>query len=240
VSVFKDKTYEGMDWLSQAVEPIHNPLNDFLAQMPDEYIVPQDIIFSSLMRSWQKTLERDVVIAAIYQNMGDKAGKLSWEDRKNLAECFAFQVSDEPVVLTNAGMTGQIKLIKKVGIFEEQDSKRMMARSAYLSINHKDCQPGAIVELGSILFEGSDRKKEFDEATSKAKLSMIMTYVANSVEEDVFKVRSIVAYQNLVTNINEFLLTSSEKCLGRIFKVITMARQGQVTYNVEVDNEKSR
>ncbi len=234
MSVFKDKTYEGMDWLSQAVEPIHNPLNDFLAMMPDEYLIPTSLIFQSLAGSWNKSLNRETVVRHIYQNAFSKeSNSLSWEDRATLEKCFAFELSPEPVVVEGGSSSGWIKLIKKVTILEDDVAQKMMARLSHLSVHYKDCKHDAIVELGTLLFEGSERKKEFDDCNMKGKLSYLMTYIANSAAEDVFKIRSVTAYGNFVQLLNNFLMTSDASNLGRIFKVIAMARNNQLTYDIE-------
>ena len=46
MSIFEDKTYNEMDWVSQAVEPIVSSLNDRLATFPNEFT----FAFSDLVR----------------------------------------------------------------------------------------------------------------------------------------------------------------------------------------------
>lgn len=235
MSIFKDKIYESMDWLSQAIEPIQNHLNDFLIKIPDEFIVPNDVLLWSFKDNSTSYLinKNDILVKLFKEELNITIRTMPWHEREMIAKCFSLKLTSESLTINKDGVIGEVRLVKNKNILDEEESKSIMQQNSHLNVRYRNCKQEAIIQLGTLFFEETNQFQEFEESSFKVKTAMIMRYVHDSVTNDYFKIRSVKAHSEFVSMIGDFLMEGSDVLLGKIYRVIMMAKNGQVIYNIE-------
>lgn len=235
MSIFNDKTYEKMDWLSQAVEPYVCPLNDILAKLPEKYTLSSTEILQWIAGSSYRRINASAIVDIIFassESMQIMRREISWEDKDILANCFKMEHTPIALNATSGAVNGEISLVKVINILDDNVIKKVIKRhigSNYL--NAKDCSKEAIDEIGALLFENKSHNF-FLAKTPRLKLDIIGEYINESVDKDTFKIRSLNAYKRFVSYVEGYLKTQDEESLGIIYKVLMMAKMGQVIYTV--------
>ncbi len=229
MSVFSDKTFEGMDWLSQAVEPFKCELNDVLAALPDEYDVSAKEALACITKD---SYSRDI---SVYQLMTKLVpdNKYSYAEREMLCKYFVFCASPTIEIDAETGeMVGFMKLIKKSSSLSLKDIKQLMKYMVNWHIATSECRAEAVSDLGALFFADPDHP--FHSAKGiKSRLYYIGAYFTESVEQDTFKIRSVEAFKAFKDLILGYLLENKPENLGKIYRVIMMAKADKVIYDLE-------
>lgn len=229
MSFLKDKTYEGMDWLSQAIEPYHCPLNDVLANIPDELVLDSEFIIKSINGHWNSALSISDTISYLVKKF---QLQMDWHDQDYLVRCFKLEASPKIMVYPNRNLVeGEIKLIKTKNLVDDSDVKKMMKRRSNIEVDWKSIDPNSLKDLGSIFFEG-DELKEFSDLSKKGKFWKLSGFISTATDEDRFKIRSVKAFGEFMQLISAYLVKNDPAILGKIYKVLMMAKSGQVIYTI--------
>lgn len=130
MSVFVDKRYEELDWISQATEPVESPLNDILAELPDEFSVSDvDTYLKIVGDSWSMNFTRSRVISYIMNLLVyNKVKDISWAERESIYSNFELDVVGQPILNfeTNAIEGGEIRLLKTNFSIDQDRLKAIM------------------------------------------------------------------------------------------------------------------
>lgn len=144
MSVFQDKKFEQLDWISQATEPIDSQLNEILAKMPDSIDIDFNLYNSIRNNSWFDINVASVLLSKISELNLD-ARNMIHAQITVLEKYFEFQVS----IAGRAGLIidyeqrqitgGTIKLVKLANTMEEKDLKHILGQEGqdlvrYMSI----------------------------------------------------------------------------------------------------------
>lgn len=152
MSVLNDKTFENMDWLSQAVEPYHCELNDILAKLPDEHIVTYQQAIGLITKGYF-TLELSHLVGEMYNTFIEDCS-LNWDERAIISDCYKLSTSDSITIDPEVGaIEGEIKLVKIRNLIPDDVVKKLMRSQTYINIRVSDCVREAIMDLGNIFFE---------------------------------------------------------------------------------------
>lgn len=137
INLFEDKVYDGLDWLEMAVEPYICPLNDILSHLPDSISLSlEDLIELELFSDSASASQDNVVKFAL-----KKEGFFLEESKIKMIENFMeiqFPSGDCFVDLENMTMRGEVLLVKKVNILEDEDIKTWLNERVQLILRYRN------------------------------------------------------------------------------------------------------
>lgn len=130
MSVFVDKRYEELDWISQATEPVESPLNDLLGELPDEFLVSDtDTYLKIVGESWSMNFGKSRITNYLMNLIAhDKFKDLSWTERESIYGNFELDIVGEPILNfeTNTIEGGEIRLLKTNFSIDQDKLKAIM------------------------------------------------------------------------------------------------------------------
>ena len=170
MSVFVDKKFESLDWISQATEPIDSELNIVLGKMPEQADIDFNTYVSIVGDSWDIGLDIRRAVNFFLKKIEIKIS--DYAKRKELENCFEFQVDGNPVVdfEINQIYGGTLSLIKVQNTIDEKVLKNLLGRQGIeevdmIGLNMNISRANEIMEIlggcESHLATRSARKKRY-------------------------------------------------------------------------------
>jgi hypothetical protein len=133
MSVFTDKKFDELDWVSQAIEPMDSELNNILASLPDLLDIDFQMFIKILYNYRTSMSVESVVFFLVGKNLG-------WMHRDVLAKCFKLQIETTSEVFLNFETrtieNGTVRLIKIIHTIDERDLENILGQ------NGLDCLSG--------------------------------------------------------------------------------------------------
>lgn len=134
MSLFQDKKFEELDWLSQITETIESDINTILAAMPDEIqLTYEDVaeIFTDGYCSTRRLTADKFLKNILRRTCTAKDINLPYEDENNIVSCFSFEVADNTIFnVEDQTLTGAISLVKHKFTFDEEFLQKGMGKDA--------------------------------------------------------------------------------------------------------------
>lgn len=130
MGVFDDKKFEGLDWISQATEPIDSVMNDILGTLPDEVNIDFNLYVRAVCQTYGLDLDLSRFIQFIIKEYVPNA-ELSYSQHKAIVDCFKLDMTGEEVILdfeNKAIVGGEIKLIKLNATMDEKVLESMLGK----------------------------------------------------------------------------------------------------------------
>lgn len=134
MGVFDDKKFEGLDWISQATEPIDSALNEILGAIPEEIIIDFEM-YSRIATSYSMNLSLETCISYAIQKYA--AGQtISWENRGVLEPCFEIQMDDEVTLnFETRQISGRIALVKIQSTLDEKVLEGLLGQGGIAQVS---------------------------------------------------------------------------------------------------------
>ena len=160
MSVFRDKKYESLDWISAATEPIESPLNEILAILPDEVDINFDTYILSLGDSWNMDLAVSNVVRLLLNNIksssienAELVSFVSWQNQSTLFDCFELETEGSPVLDFVSKMIdgGKLRLMKRKFTLDEQVLEDTLGDRGIGCVQSMALYPDAIGRLNDIM-----------------------------------------------------------------------------------------
>lgn len=155
MSLFQDKKFEELDWLSQITETIDSSINNALSAMPEEITLTYQEVFEGWSSSFHgRNINTEKFLRTILYNVcREKNINLSYEENDKIYGCYVFKVADNTVLnFENQTLTGQISLVKKVYAFEDEFLQKNMGKGAeQLYWTKISRSPGRAREIAKLL-----------------------------------------------------------------------------------------
>jgi len=155
MSLFQDKKFEDLDWLSQITETIDSGINNVLSAMPEEIILTYEDVFNATCDSgWTRNWHVEKFIKQkLYNVCREKNINLSYEEDQKIYDCYAFEVADNTVMdIESQTLTGQVSIVKRVYTFEDDFLQKSMGKGAeQLYWTKISRSPGRAREIAKLL-----------------------------------------------------------------------------------------
>ncbi len=127
MGVFDDKKFDGLDWISQATEPIDSKMNEVLGLMPESIDITFDVYRELL---GDRSYGTDLSVNSVISHYISKANmEMSYNQQQALEKCFQFEMEGEEVLLDFENKVisgGTLKLVKITTTMDEQVLKGML------------------------------------------------------------------------------------------------------------------
>jgi len=140
MSVFVDKKFENLDWISAATEPMESSINEVLAVLPDCIVVDYPTYLNIVGDSWSLNIDANGVLRHVSntykpQNPIEESAMLKmksmgYSNKSILLDSFKFELEGSPIIDHVNGVIsgGQIKLIKTGSTVEEKVLSKILGQ----------------------------------------------------------------------------------------------------------------
>jgi hypothetical protein len=239
MSIFVDKAFEEMDWLSQAVEPWIDPFIDLFAETPDEIVVTEKHLERVFNPSYnQQSLYVEDVITAELKSMYDKYKDLYIP----YAECI--------ILRSKFDFYGKIGFLKREGDTHAFDSELVLRKKPDAMITSAEmveltrdlvrhhiyklaskANTDRVLELAQIMGVQLDgtRKK-----TRHFIQNQISSFIIGQQRENKWRIRSRKAFEDFLKAMVAFSTTGEDKHLALVYKTVETLNRGYPLYKCEL------
>lgn len=231
MSVFADKKFEGLDWISQATEPIDSELNEILALIPDEV----NIDFETYVKIARSTRDMDLSVGNMLSYYLRQTGKsVSWQQSSLLNDCFEFQMEGEVNLdFEQKLITGEVKFIKVKATMDEDVLKNVLGRNG-------------IEQVGSMYFNGPGlgRANEIMELLGKCesglrtrserkKRHVIRERLKILFKDNEWNIRDTELADKVGSWIRHYVVDGNLAAFSNFCRLKVMTHKGQPIYSME-------
>lgn len=232
MSVFQDKKYENLDWLSQAMQPIDSPLNTVLASLPDIIDVDIDTLKAHLGGS--DTFSMSHLIVSLVHSIPE-AKNLSWEDRDSLKQCFEITVSDNTIVnFEENAIDGEIKIVKTVFTFEDQDLQKMMGKLGISELRYLN-RGASATRLNEILELVGGCEEAISSRSMKKKIVALRVRMQNIFSKNEWNIKDTELANKLCIWAKRYVEDGTISGLTNFCKVKILTYSGNPIYSIVED-----
>lgn len=226
IDLFRDKEYEGFDWLNKAVEPTLFQVNEKFTQLPMETAFSIDELMN---KAYGGAVEKDTLIkmacdaAGVDMNSNELyTTKVFFEIKAPYNEVFSFK--DVPTDKT-------ILLIKTKQTLDENDVKTIVAEECYNIIGGiwRKADIGRMNEVLDIV--GHMEAKRGRSVNSKR--SELVSAFTNIIKEDKWRVRDMDLMIRAATWARRYIDDGNLPAMSNLIKLKCMTHAGDPIYSIQ-------
>lgn len=232
MSIFEDKEYTKMDWLTQAVEPIVSSLNDKLAALPKEFIVTyNDIAQKAFVGYSDLRVNQSDIVSHCFRKNGLIYGDLERE----IQEVFLLVIEGKPVLdmVNNVLHGGTIKIIKTKDHFEEKQLLEFMGRKGFYTINRIDTRRVEAERANEILELLGDMDAALKSKSIGVKCQAIAGKYETVMRDNLWNIRNVDLSDRIGEWIYQFLVHGNLAALTNFCKFKVMTHNNQAIYSIQ-------
>lgn len=135
MGVFDDKKFDGLDWISQATEPIDSHLNVLLGVLPE--VIKIDFkMYNRMSDGYGLDISINEAIQFAVNNCGHS---VTHQQLSALEKCFKFEFTEEEMTLDFENKTivgGEITLVKLNSTMDDKVLESLLGREGIDSLNY--------------------------------------------------------------------------------------------------------
>lgn len=244
MSIFEDKHYEEMDWLSQAVEPVNSNLQNILNEMPDIITIDYNIL-SSYIKSNNSTYvqisKKNLIQHAMHSlnnSLYNKLCGLSWDIMDaisrsyNMESANNFTLNIEEKTLSNNIVITKIENQLSDDLIKRNWGQSAISNTGY-SINNWDYKRAN--EIFRIL-EGSKTcslEKALKTKSSYKKKRFLVNRLREIFKDDSWYIKNEELCNKLCKWITYYINTGNTGAMANIYKLKVMTYNKVGIYSIQ-------
>jgi aspartate carbamoyltransferase regulatory subunit len=230
MSIFEDKKYSEMDWLSQAVEPIVSALNDELQQLPKTFTLTYDDIARLYSRGYSNS---EIYIKDMLSHCLSKVGLKQKDVDQRLLKCYNIACVGSPTIDFSSGkLDGEITLYRNKDHFEEKELLTFMGQIGLQFLNAVDASKVSVERANEILELLGDKDLLKSKSVS-VKVQGINSIYAKAMKDNIWNIRNIELSDKVGTWIALFLTDGNMPALINFCKFKVMTHNNQPIYSIQ-------
>ena len=259
MSIFIDKKFEQLDWISKAVEPMDSTLNEILGYLPDEIEISKQDILDHITNSREEIkhfylikphieakhlslISDESLIARSYklQCRNIDGSSLDEEDSDNY-------LGDGPLKVKFDSSTGEISarlfLIKVKAALSEAEMNTIFGKKGLAAISnlaygiYREDEYNArkrIIELIDLLGPAPDFNLEKTTSTRKTVRGLRLFYRI-LCDKNVLNIKSVELIDKLGEWMADYVISADAVAIANIGKLKIMTSFGQPIYSMEYE-----
>lgn len=238
MSVFIDKRYEELDWISQATEPIESPLNDIMSKLPDEFIITDvDTYMSAVGDSWDLDLALSRMISYLMRN-NQIPSTLSWAEKEAICSNFDIELVGSPVINfeTNTIDGGEIRIFKSVFSVDEDMLKNLMGMNGLRSVRDMYSTDSKYLSRANEILEimgGQYMAKGLRTKSPKSKRESIYYSLQDLLKNNEWNIKSAELADKIGYWISGYVAHGKLDAITNLCKLKVMTHRGLPIYSME-------
>jgi hypothetical protein len=136
MSVFQDKKFEELDYVSQLIEPIDSQLNVLLGKLPDEFIIDAPTIFHMMKARGSTYINKSSILDYLIGkfNLIELVQSMR-TTRDAIEDCFELEVNENIIVdFDEKSLSKPIKFIKIVQNLDDRFLEKILGQEGLHSV----------------------------------------------------------------------------------------------------------
>lgn len=243
MGIFNDKSYDDLDWLSKATEPIDSHIDDIIAFLPDSKEIDFDFFLMLSSRSEYFAYSEiriniivDFLLKAstntnVYQSFYD----LAHDQKREIMKCFAFETEGNPLLdFEKKTIHGGTIIFKKISnvLSEKQQNKILGSKGIYsvktINLRNFDTKRAKeIIELIDI----SGVVKNVRSANSVQK--MLVTKLSDLFIKNEWKIKNTELADKVGLWITSYIVDGNLSAYTNFCKLKVMTHKNDPIYSME-------
>lgn len=239
MSVFDDKRYDQLDWISQAVEPIESYLSTVLEKLPDSVNIDFDVWISigSGYGGGGLTLDVEEALGFLLKKAGTLGGikELPYNDRRLLCSCYTLECEPNTILdFDKKAMVGTVMLTKTKSTFEAEDLKALMVAKAIQAVvemswgGTKDL--GRLGEVCEII--GTDYNTAQTRSINKRQY-LVRARVEQILRDNEWNIKNVELGEKVGKWITDYVINGRLNAFTNLCKLKVMTHGGKAIYSME-------
>jgi hypothetical protein len=245
MSLFVDKKYESLDWVSQAVQPIDSVVNQLLSEVPDEVVLSLSNI-QECMSSYGNSTSIGVTVGTILRGISTPFKKnlraLSWKENSLFEKCFSLSCEPNTVIdLQNNTIAGKITLNKIKFSLTEDDLKSLLGSRGidavcYVRGYGNDDKRALVERANEMLLLLGENMKDINTTKSnsyKTRLPLLAKALTNLFKEDRWVIRDGELADKIGFWIADYVEKGTISALANLTTLKVMTHNGLPIYSIK-------
>lgn len=239
MSVFADKKFESLDWISAATEPFESKMNELLVLLPEEEQVDFDKYLKLIGDSWNMDLSlRDAVRYLLNKSTRDaveKYNKLSWEQQCAIQDCFCFSVSGQPVLdFTEKTIRGgTLNIVKIQHTLEESTLKRLLGAAGINSLHSFGLPQDACARMNDIMDLIGGCESYFKTKSTRRKKYAIVDRLKKIFAANEWNIKDADLADKVGFWVGTYISKGDLSAFANLGKLKVMTHSGNPIYSIE-------
>ena len=232
MSVFLDKKFEELDWISQATEPIDSKLNELLLLLPDEV----NLDYATFVRHmgepyYSKSIDYKNIIRKI---LLDKGHEVSRHDLVSLSDAFQWEIPEEGIIVNfEDGTLGEgIRLVKTKFTMDEQLLKASLGANGLDLIRVMEVHPTCFSRLNEV-FEILPPNDGLKTKSSFRKRQILYRTLSKLFSENTWNIKDTELANKIGTWIFHYVQNEDLAAFSNLCRLKVMTHSGQPIYSMK-------
>ena len=233
MSVFADKKFEELDWISQATEPIESKLNQCLAVIPDEIIVDFKMFNNYSSYGKEITLKSIITNIEAYRALNMH---LSYDEQRDLLQCFKLEADSDNLIIDFEREViegGTLKIIKVESTMDESVLKKSMGLDGISSVrygNLRDYSGSRVNEIMDLLGKCENGLRT---GSIRKKVHFLSTRMYDLFKNDEWKIRDTELANKVGFWVRAYIEHGDMSALSNFCRLKVMTHKEQPIYSME-------
>lgn len=228
-SVFVDKVYEEMDWITKAIAPIIHPLETILQELPDSSEINYSIISQLLDGRYSNSLSLEELIAFISKR------NLSYRHKEIISACFKLEFVGEPVIDYNKKTIsgGTISLIKISNTLDQKRLGEILGIDGIEELSYIELEQSHFHRLNEVLSLLEVEKETIKSRSLRSKKRALYYSVRDLMLKNKWNIKSGDLANKVVVWIKEYIVQNNASAFFNLNKLKVMTHSGNPIYSIE-------
>lgn len=241
MSVFVDKRYEELDWISQATEPVESPLNDLLSELPDEFLISDaDTYLKAVGESWGMNINRSRVVSYMINKFAPRRlNDLSWAERESLFANFELELIGEPLLNFETGKMdgGEIRLFKTSFSIDQDKLKAIMGEKGLRMVRdaHNSTESLYVSRCNEILqlIGTKDALSGLRTRSKKSKRIVLYRCLEKLLKDNEWNIKSADLANKIGAWMSDYIAHGNLASMSNLCRLKVMTHRGLPIYSME-------
>jgi hypothetical protein len=233
MSIFNDKKYEGMDWLSQATEPIQARVSEVLEQLPEHFTFTYDNILSLITRGHMSFDKRNLIDSLISSiSIKDFS---TYKEKELIYNAFEVKYDEQLSINFETGvLEGNITLVKVKATFDDKELRSIMGHAGIERIQRLNFQESDRMTRTNEILELLGKCEAFVKGKSQRnKRSGMIHRLTEIFTCDDWKIRDVELSNRMCYWISDYIKSGDVAAFANFCKLKVMTHKGGAIYSVE-------
>ena len=233
MSIFEDKQYEDMDWLTKAIEPTISVMNDMLHTLPEKFELTPAELLNIIKQSYTLEIDIHTLFGTMLLQHQIKLSRF-YSDYSMLMKCFEMRLSEDVIIdfTTDEATGGTVGLYKIKTIFEESELLPLLGKKGIDNLRSMDKKVIPIAratEIAELL--GADLAH--GKRSSSQKIIVIISTLHDIFANNKWNIKNIDLGDRVCFWIRAYLEKGNLAALTNFCKFKVMTHSGDPIYSIE-------
>lgn len=237
MSVFQDKKFEGLDYVSQLIEPIDSQLNVLLGELPDEFIIDAQTLRNLLHSRGSSYLSKGSILNYILstlhlQNFAELINSASFDA---IEKCFELHVDDNNIIFDfdKNFLSQPIKLIKVTQNLDDKILEKLLGQEGLYTVYNCDFSQYNMSRANDIMEMLGECESGIKTKTYRKKRSVVLHRLEAIFRNNEWKIKDMELANKVGYWVRSYIEDGNIAALSNLCRLKVMTHTGNPIYSMK-------